>query len=131
MMYVANIAEYNKRNWAGGILLQEQMDLLKMICREPAMAGMPVVVLLNKVDQFKIRLAKRHKFRAYFKDYHGENTPEAVLPFIRERFQACLSGQPVTFNETCATDSDMMRHTLVGCLDACIMGLMKKDGFME
>lgn len=97
--------------------LQDSLQTFHEVSHNFYLEKTDFILFLNKHDLF-IEKLKTTRFQSCMKDYTGENTPEAVVKYIRELFhQHRPCHKQVYTHVSCATDVMMMRELLSKVID--------------
>lgn len=74
--------------------MRETLSLFRELLELPSCESKTIIVLLNKLDLFKEKLASSRKenFQKFFTDYKGTTTRPPLLAHSRLRLQALSSG---------------------------------------
>lgn len=86
------------------------------------------LLFLNKYDLFTEKL-KTVKFKTFFRNYEGENSPESCTKYIRELFHQRRPGHKQVFTHVlCATDVSLMGGILSQVLNIVAEINFRKTG---
>eukprot|EP01133_Synstelium_polycarpum_P012829 gene12829-15059_t len=77
--------------------MQESLTLFGQICNNPIFAETPTFLMLNKKDLFE-NMIQRADLSKCFPDYKGGPDVKAALEYIKNQFQAKISGSNKTLN---------------------------------
>ena len=93
LIFVVDINMYFQRNsQTGQNLLLEQMQIFDATINSDFASRLPIILLLNKYDQFKVNV-HRYPLHSYFPDFklpkdRTEQTEDDVREYISKRFKA-------------------------------------------
>ena len=92
ILFVTDINLYFKKLEGKNLLLEQMQEFDKLI-NQTLTQTIPVILLLNKYDQFKVNV-RLQPLNQYFPDFQREQTEQNVREYIQKRFEA-LNRTPV------------------------------------
>jgi guanine nucleotide-binding protein G(o) subunit alpha len=112
LMFIASLSEYDNvlEEDRTKNRMDESLDLFEGIVNLPWFRTCSTILFLNKVDLFHVKI-KNVKFSGFFNAYHGDDTAEDVIRFIREMFmdRNDYPGKHIFIHVTNATDTTNIR----------------------
>ena len=108
IIFVANLSGYNGLLWEDNRnnRMREDIGLFRGIVNLPAFKETPIILVLNKVDLFRKKIAE-DPIKNYFKDYRGDNSEQDGIRFFEKKFCDQRRGEIVNktiyVHITCAT----------------------------
>ncbi|XXQ39201.1 G-protein alpha subunit [Plasmodiophora brassicae] len=122
VIFVASLADYDLMLYEDETVnrMAEALNLFGEICRLPYFRNTPIILILNKKDVFKQKLADS-SLANLFPEYAGGADYEAGVRFVQERFLAKLpAGLSVEPFVTCACEVDNVRLVLDRVIDLIV-----------
>eukprot|EP00455_Lapot_gusevi_P015674 TRINITY_DN17960_c0_g1_i1.p1 TRINITY_DN17960_c0_g1~~TRINITY_DN17960_c0_g1_i1.p1 ORF type:complete len:338 (-),score=18.97 TRINITY_DN17960_c0_g1_i1:109-1122(-) len=111
VLYVASLSDYDQFNPTNpnSNLLHETLDDFERICALPWLEGLPIIVWLNKSDEFKEKL-RRVDLSVCFPDY--PQSGQDAIEFVQEKFHARNHNprKTIYIQYPCGTDTDVMNQ---------------------
>lgn len=85
--------------------MHESLKLFKEICNSQWFNDTPIILFLNKKDQFEVKI-KQVDLSCCFPEYRGGKDYNQAITFIKERFLSLNENpnKPIYTHVTCATD---------------------------
>ncbi|KAI9348452.1 guanine nucleotide binding protein, alpha subunit [Zopfochytrium polystomum] len=101
--------------------MQEALTLFDSICNSRWFVKTSIILFLNKIDLFKVKLPKSPMGK-YFPDYAGGDSYEAASDYILNRFVSLnQSDQKQVYTHfTCATDTSQIKFVMAAVNDIII-----------
>ena len=115
MLYTISLSEYDLKSDDDVSLtkMREALEQFEDAMQSPYLLGCSIVVIFNKVDVFRDKIAKKDIW-ATFPEYNGGQDYDSALQFITDQFvQKAVNGGTVVKKVlyTSAIDSEMVQHT--------------------
>ncbi|KAJ3388485.1 glutamine--fructose-6-phosphate transaminase (isomerizing) [Lobulomyces angularis] len=106
--------------------MQESLTLFDSICNSRWFVKTSMILFLNKIDLFKIKLAKSPMGK-YFPDYTGSDDFESASEYILNRFVALNQSdkKQVYTHFTCATDTSQIKFVMAAVNDIIIQSNLR------
>jgi guanine nucleotide-binding protein G(i) subunit alpha len=112
VIFVVSLSEYDQRCYEDDETnrMKESLLLFDEICGSRWFAEIPIILFLNKIDIFKMKIQKQD-LKITFKDYTGGNDFEKALAFLTKKFLARNknSDRKISVFTTCATDTEGLK----------------------
>jgi len=106
--------------------MAEALDLFNEVANSPYFNSSSIILFLNKVDIFAIKL-KEIPLSDFFPYYTGNNAPEPASEFIKARFTELAADPTHVFTHiTCALDTDQIEHVINGVRYQILQEQMKE-----
>lgn len=111
--------------------MQEALTLFDSICNSRWFVKTSIILFLNKIDLFKIKLAKSPMGK-YFPDFTGGDSYEAASDYMLSRFTSLnQSDQKQIYSHfTCATDTSQIKFVMAAVNDIIIQTNLRDCGLM-
>jgi guanine nucleotide-binding protein subunit alpha len=111
--------------------MQEAITLFDSICNSRWFVQTSIILFLNKVDLFKIKLAKSSLVK-YFPEYEGIDDFEPASAFMVEKFDSLNQSQEkkVYSHFTCATDTNQIKFVMAAVNDIIVRGSLRNVGLI-
>ncbi|KAJ5610970.1 guanine nucleotide-binding protein subunit alpha [Penicillium lagena] len=113
--------------------LREALDNFLSICKSPWFCDKPIVLLFNKVDEFKRKLSSR-PLRDYFPEYKDGSSFWEAARFIHHLFIPQTPDNMIYIHFTCALDTTCMRFVLAtvdGIFRSCLERYQAANAHLE
>jgi len=92
--------------------MEETIQNFKNVCCLPAFKSIPLILFLNKMDQFKIKMDRKMNITDSFPDYDGECDEEKCFEYISHYFkdisQQMYSDRLIFVHGASATDRNKL-----------------------
>ena len=100
--------------------MQEALTLFDSICNSRWFVQTSIILFLNKIDLFKLKLEKS-PLQKYFEEYTGDNY-DAACEFLLQKFMALNQSEKkqVYAHFTCATDTTQIKFVMAAVNDIII-----------
>jgi len=111
--------------------MTETLSLFDSICNSKWFVETSLILFLNKVDLFKIKILKS-PISKYFPEYTGANEFEPASQFLVEKFTS-LNKNPdkqIYSHFTCATDTSQVKFVMAAVNDIIVRGNLKDVGLV-
>ncbi|KAI8895177.1 guanine nucleotide binding protein, alpha subunit [Globomyces pollinis-pini] len=111
--------------------MTEALTLFESICNSRWFVQTSMILFLNKVDLFKIKLPKSPMGK-YFPEYTGPDEFEPASAFMVAKFQALNQSEEkqVYSHFTCATDTNQVKFVMAAVNDIIVRGNLKDVGLI-
>jgi guanine nucleotide-binding protein G(i) subunit alpha len=95
IIYVASLSEYNQKCYEDDMTnrMLESLEVFEELLNSELFKGIPILLLLNKLDIFTQKIAKKD-LSCVFPEYKGGNDVEASIEFIKEKYQLLVKENP-------------------------------------
>lgn len=110
--------------------MHESMRLFESICNSPWFINTSVILFLNKVDLFEIKI-RRSPLTVCFPEYVGSNSFEETTNYIKDVFENLnkkKSTKVIYTHFTCATDTTNIQVVFDAVIDIIIKNNLKDVG---
>ncbi|OMH80989.1 Guanine nucleotide-binding protein alpha-1 subunit, partial [Zancudomyces culisetae] len=111
--------------------MQEALTLFDSICNSRWFAKTSIILFLNKIDLFKLKLT-RSPLSDYFPDFKGENAYEPASEYILKRFVSLNKSdtKQIYTHFTCATDTNQIKFVMAAVNDIIIQTSLRDVGVL-
>jgi guanine nucleotide-binding protein G(i) subunit alpha len=91
MVYVATLSEFNQKCSEDEITnrMLESLNVFEDLLLENNFKETPILLLLNKLDIFTQKIAKKD-LSCVFPEYKGGNDVEAAIEFIKQKYKSLV-----------------------------------------
>jgi guanine nucleotide-binding protein G(i) subunit alpha len=95
MVYVASLSEFNQKCSEDEITnrMLESLNVFEDLLLENNFKETPILLLLNKLDIFTQKIAKKD-LSCVFPEYKGGNDVEAAIEFIKQKYKILVKENP-------------------------------------
>jgi guanine nucleotide-binding protein G(i) subunit alpha len=95
MIYVASLSEFNQKCSEDEITnrMLESLKLFEDLFNSEIFKGIPILLLLNKLDIFTQKISKKD-LSCVFPEYKGGNDVEAAIEFIKQKYKSLVKENP-------------------------------------
>ncbi|KAK9702073.1 guanine nucleotide-binding protein subunit alpha [Basidiobolus ranarum] len=111
--------------------MHEALTLFDSICNSRWFVKTSIILFLNKIDLFKVKLITS-PMKQYFPDYHGGSDYESGCDYIQQRFMSLNRSytKQVYPHFTCATDTNQMRFVMTAVSDIILQNCLRDCGLL-
>lgn len=111
--------------------MTEALTLFDSICNSRWFVNTSLILFLNKVDLFKIKLEKS-PLGKYFPEYTGPNDFDAASQFLVEKFTSLNQSaeKQIYSHFTCATDTTQVKFVMSAVNDIIVRNNLKDVGLV-
>jgi len=111
--------------------MEEALTLFESICNSRWFVKTSMILFLNKMDLFKIKLPKS-PMKNYFSDYDGGDDFDAGCEYIRNRFIVLNQSdeKQIYTHLTCATDTNQIKFVMAAVNDIIIQTNLRAVGLL-
>jgi len=111
--------------------MQEALTLFDSICNSRWFVQTSIILFLNKVDLFKIKLPKSPVGK-YFPEYTGPDEFEPASQFMVTKFTSLNQSEEkqVYSHFTCATDTNQIKFVMAAVNDIIVRGNLRDVGLI-
>ena len=109
--------------------MHESMKLFDSICNNKWFTDTSIILFLNKMDLFEIKI-KKYALSRCFPEYTGANTYGEAAQYIQLKFEALnrKDGKEIYTHFTCATDTGNIQFVFDAVTDVIIKNNLKDCG---
>jgi guanine nucleotide-binding protein G(i) subunit alpha len=95
MIYVASLSEFNQKCSEDEITnrMLESLNLFEDLFNSEIFKGIPILLLLNKLDIFTQKISKKD-LSCVFPEYKGGNDLEAAIEFVKQKYKSLVKENP-------------------------------------
>jgi len=111
--------------------MTETLNLFESICNSKWFVETSLILFLNKVDLFKVKIQKS-PLGQYFPEYTGPNEFESASQFLVEKFTSLNKNEEkqIYSHFTCATDTSQVKFVMAAVNDIIVRGNLKDVGLV-
>jgi guanine nucleotide-binding protein G(i) subunit alpha len=94
MVYVASLSDFNRKSPQDNTnRMLESLNVFEDLLLENNFKETPILLLLNKLDIFTQKIAKKD-LSCVFPEYKGGNDVEAAIEFIKQKYKILVKENP-------------------------------------
>jgi guanine nucleotide-binding protein G(i) subunit alpha len=94
MVYVASLSDFNRKSPQDNTnRMLESLNVFEDLLLENNFKETPILLLLNKLDIFTQKIAKKD-LGCVFPEYKGGNDVEAAIEFIKQKYKSLVKENP-------------------------------------
>jgi guanine nucleotide-binding protein G(i) subunit alpha len=94
MVYVASLSDFNRKSPQDNTnRMLESLNVFEDLLLENNFKETPILLLLNKLDIFTQKIAKKD-LSCVFPEYKGGNDVEAAIEFIKQKYKSLVKENP-------------------------------------
>lgn len=111
--------------------MQEALTLFDSICNSRWFVKTSIILFLNKIDLFKMKIS-RSPIEKYFPDYKGGDNYDAATEYFLQRFVSLNQSEAkqVYTHFTCATDTTQIKFVMAAVNDIIIQTNLRDCGLL-
>ncbi|KAI9138875.1 guanine nucleotide binding protein, alpha subunit [Paraphysoderma sedebokerense] len=111
--------------------MQEALTLFDSICNSRWFVKTSIILFLNKIDLFKMKISKS-PIEKYFPDYKGGDNYDAATEYFLQRFVSLNQSEAkqVYTHFTCATDTTQIKFVMAAVNDIIIQTNLRDCGLL-
>lgn len=136
LIYVLSLSDFDQRsqdNRGENKFLDDGVGTLCDVLNQKAVQGIPILIMLNKIDIFRDKIKGGPGIGATFQDYAGKPADEtASIEYMKGRIKKIVMERTkckvMNMFVTCATDTDMMRNMIKKMIDTIHKHNMQLSG---
>ncbi|ETO20750.1 guanine nucleotide binding protein (G protein), alpha activating activity polypeptide O isoform 1 [Reticulomyxa filosa] len=140
VIFVASLSGYDESMYEEEMenVMHDSLDLFSSICKRSYFQSMPMILFLNKVDLFKIKIDSTSDchvpLTVCFPEYQGKQEYPECLQYIREQFIKCFNNPTLPHcrlfvHVTCAMDSQNVKTVFHDVTHIVIQTTLYHGGF--
>jgi len=101
--------------------LTESFSLFREVCDYEAFTKIPIILFLNKSDLFEQKIVEyKMRLSDFFPEYTGENKVDAILDWMKKKFNDAAHPRQIYSHVTCATNTENV-ETVFGAVQKFLM----------